>query len=112
MTNWIYDEATNQGMLTLQGELTIQHVGDLKKTLVNAIKSAKQVTVDVSSTTAVDVAGVQLLCAGHRFSTSCGKKMFLRLGDNNRFADFLEEVGFHLNFICNHDEKDESESPS
>lgn len=106
MTNWSYDEATKNGTLTLQGEVTIQNVEDLKNALVDAINSAKQVTVDVSSTTAVDVAGVQLLCAGHRFSTSCGKKMSLWLGVNKRFADFLEEVGFHLSFICNHDEQD------
>ena len=106
MTNWSYDKATKNGTLILQGEVTIQNVEDLKNALVEAINSAKQVTVDVSSTTAVDVAGVQMLCAGDRFSTSCGKKMYLWLGDNKRFADFLEEVGFHLSFICNHDEKD------
>ncbi|MGD9019903.1 MAG: STAS domain-containing protein [Desulfuromonadales bacterium] len=106
MTNWSYEEATDKGLLILQGEMTIQHVGDLKKALADAFRNAKQVTVDVSSTTAVDVAGVQLLCAGHRFSTSCGKKMQLRFGDNKRFADFLDKVGFHLNFICVDDEKD------
>ena len=106
MTNWSYDKATKNGTLILEGEVTIQNVEDLKNALVDAINSAKQVTVDVSSTTAVDVAGVQLLCAGHRFSTSCGKKMDLCIGDNKRFADFLEEVGFHLSFICNHDEQE------
>jgi anti-anti-sigma regulatory factor len=105
MTNWSYDDATNNGVLMLQGDVTIQQVGELQKALVDAIQSAKQVTVDVSSTTAVDVAGVQLLCACHRFTMSCGKQMFLRLGHNKRFADFLDEVGFHLNFICNHDVK-------
>lgn len=109
MTNWSYEEATDKGLLILQGEMTIQHVGDLKKALADAFRNAKQVTVDVSSTTAVDVAGVQLLCACHRFSMSCDKKMFLRIGDNKPFADFLEEVGFHLNFICNHGEQDKCE---
>ena len=109
MTNWSYDEATNNGILVLQGEVTIQDVGELQDALGDAMKNAKQVTVDVSSTTAVDVAGVQLLCACHRFSMSCDKKMFLRIGDNKPFADFLEEVGFHLNFICNHGEQDKCE---
>lgn len=106
MTYWSYDEATNGGVLTLRGEATIQHVAELKKALVEAVETAEQVTIDVSSITAVDVAGVQLLCACHRYTTSCGKKMSLRLGENKRFADFLEEVGLHLNFICNHDEQD------
>ena len=95
-TNWSYEEATDQGLLILQGEVTIQHVGDLKKALADAVRNAKLVTVDVSSTTAVDVAGVQLLCAGHRFSTSYGKKMHLWIADNKRFADFLAEYGVSL----------------
>ena len=105
MTNWSYDAATDNGTLMLQGEVTIQHVGELKEALADAIEEATQVTVDVSSATAVDVAGVQLLCACHRFTMSCGRKMFLRIGNNKRFADFLDEAGFHLNFICDQDER-------
>jgi len=106
MTNWSYDNGTNTGTLMLTGEVTIHHVSDLKISLVEAFDSAEQVTVDVSATTAVDVAGVQLLCACHRFSRSRSKKMCLRLGGNTRFANFLEDVGFPLGFICDHGEND------
>ena len=77
MTNWSYNAATNSGTLTLQGELTIRSVGEIKHSLLEAFASAEQVTVDVSSTTDVDVAGVQLLCACQRSSTSRGKQMRL-----------------------------------
>ncbi len=107
MTNWSYDNETDAGTLTLQGDVTIHHVSDLKSSLIEAFESAGQVTVDVSSTTAVDVAGVQLLCASHRFSRSHGKKMCLKLGHNTRFSDFLEEVGVPLDFICSHGENDQ-----
>jgi len=106
MTNWTFDDETNTGTLMLSGELTIHHVSDLKISLAEALDSAEQVTVDVSATTAVDVAGVQLLCACHRFSRARDKQMCLRIGDNNRFADFLGDVGFPLSFICNHGEND------
>lgn len=92
--------------MALQGELTISHVGEIRNSLVEAFDSAERVTVDVSSTTDVDVAGVQLLCACQRTSTSRGKKMCLQLGDNKRFADFLEEIGFPPDFICNHGEQE------
>ena len=106
MTNWSYDDATKSGILTLQGELTISHVGEIRNALVEAFDSAERVTVDVSSTTDVDVAGVQLLFACRRTSTAHGKKVCLRLGDNKRFADFLEEIGFPPDFICNHGEQE------
>ena len=107
MANWSYDTVTDTGTLILEGDVTIQHVSDLKRALIEAFESAEQVTVDVSSTTAVDVAGVQLLCASHRFSRSRGKKMCLKLGNNTRFADFLEEVGVPPDFICSHGEKNQ-----
>ena len=102
MTNWSFDSVNNSGTLLIEGDMTINHIGDLKDRLVEAFAHAQQVTVDVSAATAVDVAGVQLLCACRRFSTARGKKMCLRIGGNTRFAQFLDEVGFARDFICDH----------
>lgn len=87
--------------------MTINYIGDLKDRLVEAFENAERVTVDVSSVTAVDVAGVQLLCACHRFSNGRDKKMCLRLGGNAPFAQFLDEVGFAQDFICDHGDENE-----
>ncbi len=106
MTNWSFDEENNAGTLSVEGDMTINYIGELKERLVEAFDSAERVTVDVSSATAVDVAGVQLLCACHRFSNGRGKKMCLRLGENAKFAQFLDEVGFVKDFICNHGDAD------
>ena len=107
MANWQYNPEAKSGTLALEGDMTISHVNDLKESLVEAFGDAEQVVVDVSATTSVDVAGIQLLCACHRFSTGRGKKMCLRLGDNVMFSDFLDEVGFSRDFICNHGEESE-----
>jgi len=107
MTNWSFDAENNSGTLFVEGDMTINHVGDLKDRLVDAFDSAERVTVDVTSATAIDVAGVQLLHACHRFSSGRGKKMCLRLGENTRFAQFLDEVGFAQDFICNHGDTNE-----
>ena len=106
MTNWSYDEATQAGTLTLQGELTIRQVHELKNSLLEVFDCAEQITIDVSSTTEADVAGLQLLYACRRFATSRNKKMCLRVGDNSRFTDFLEEAGFPHDIGCNHGEKE------
>ena len=106
MTSWSFDAKSNSGTLLVEGDMTINHVGDLKDRLVEAFGSAQRVTVDVSSATAIDVAGVQLLCASRRFSIGRGKKMCLRLGENAQFSQFLEEVGFAQDFICNHGNAD------
>jgi len=107
MTNWSFDAENNAGTLLVEGDMTINYIGDLKDRLVEAFESAERVTVDVSSVTSVDVAGVQLLCACHRFSSGRDKKMCLRLGENAPFAQFLDEVGFAQDFICNHGDANE-----
>ena len=102
MTNWSYNPDSNSGTLLVEGDLTINHISTLKDRLVEAFENADQVIVDVSAATSVDVAGVQLLCACHRFSNGRGKKMCLRVGDNDEFLQFLDDVGFSQDFICSH----------
>jgi len=102
MTNWSYNPDSNSGTLLVEGDMTINHISTLKDRLVEAFENADQVIVDVSAATSVDVAGVQLLCACQRFSSGRGKKMCLRVGDNDEFLQFLDDVGFSQDFICSH----------
>lgn len=102
MTNWTFNADSHSGTLLVEGDLTINYVGVLKDRLIEAFDSAERVTVDVSTATAIDVAGLQLLCACLRFSTGRGKKMCLRFGKNARFLAFLDDVGFARDFICDH----------
>lgn len=108
MTNWSFDPDSNSGTLMVDGDMTINNVGDLKSRLVDAFASAHQVTVDVSAATGIDVAGLQLLCACERFSSGRGQRMVLRIGDNVEFEQFLDEVGFSRDFICSHADASES----
>lgn len=86
----------------VKGDMTISHVSDLKERLVDAFDKAGEVTVDVSASTAVDVAGVQLLTACHRFAVGRGLQMNLFFGENHRFLEFLDQVGLARDFISNH----------
>lgn len=106
MTNWSYNPDKNSGTLLVEGELTINHISALKDSLIEAFENAEQVVVDVSSTTGFDVAGIQLLTACQKFSDQRGKKMCLRVGGNEDFLHFLEDVGFSQDFICNHGDDD------
>ncbi|RLB61484.1 MAG: sulfate transporter [Deltaproteobacteria bacterium] len=100
MTTWSFDPENNSGVLSVEGDMTINFISVLKDRLLEAFDSAEQVTVDVSATTAVDVAGIQLLSACQRFSTGRGKKMSLLFGNNTQFTEFLDEVGFGQDFVC------------
>jgi len=64
-------------ILTLNGDLTITRVGELKALLVEALEQAETVTVDISAIEDVDVAGLQLLCAANRFAAGRGRSITL-----------------------------------
>ncbi len=102
MTKWAFDPEQKSGILAIEGGLTIRSVGDLKQRLVEAFSEAEMVTVDVSTAEAVDVAGIQLLCACHRYSVGRGKEMSLYVGQNAVFESFIDETGFARNFVCSH----------
>ena len=106
MTNWQYNSEEKSGTLSFDSDMTIAHVAEIKKRLVEALNDAEQVVVDVSAATAIDVAGIQLLCACHRYSCQNGKQMCVELGDNEMFASFLDEVGFSRSFVCTHGSDD------
>ncbi|MDT8444229.1 MAG: STAS domain-containing protein [Desulfuromonadales bacterium] len=102
MKNWSFDAESSSGTLIVEGDMTINHVADLKERLVEALVIAERLKIDVSSVTAIDVAGIQLLCSCYRFAVGCNKAMCLRLGGNATFLQFLDDLGFARNFICDH----------
>lgn len=104
MTNWSFDDESKAGVLSIAGNMTIDHVHDLKDHLLEALAQAGKVTVDIPATVAVDVAGAQLLCASHRYAVGCGKEILLRFDSNARFAQFLNESGFTRDYVCSHGE--------
>lgn len=98
--NWHAAPDDKSGVLVVAGEMTISHVSAVMVCLEQAICKVEQVTVDLSAMTEIDVAGVQLLCASHRYATSHGRQMLLRLGANEVFASFINSCGFSCVFIC------------
>jgi len=107
MMKWSFDTETQRGVFAVDGDITINHVGELKSGLIEAFKNADQVVVDISAATGIDVAGVQLLCSCHRFCQGQGKSMCLKVGENERFVAFLEEIGVSDGFFCTHGEAEE-----
>jgi len=101
MADWQFNSETNSGTFHFEGGITIGHVAELKERLVEALNSADKITLDVSEVNAVDIAGVQLLCACHRYCREHGKTVSLANSGNAIVFDFLDGTGFSRNFGCN-----------
>ena len=91
---------TGTGLLRLEGALTIGEVSKVKQQLVTAIEQNNNLAVDVTQLSAVDVAGVQLLCAGHRFAARHACRLFLQVGDNQLFRETVRSLGLERSLAC------------
>jgi anti-anti-sigma regulatory factor len=70
-----FDQSGKAGVLTLDGELTLEHADEIRSSLIKAIINADQVTLNFEKATRADLACLQLLCSAHRTSTRLNKRM-------------------------------------
>lgn len=64
--------------LCLEGELTVANGAALRERLLAAMEMGDRVEIDLERVTAVDLAGLQLLCSAHRTSVEKGKVLTLK----------------------------------
>lgn len=103
-THWTDDPEPGSGHLTLQGSLTIADVAEVRDQCLEAFaRGTEQITLDISGLTAIDVAGVQLLCACHRFAAQHGQNMQLHTGDNGPFRTLTSQTGMARGTGCHPD---------
>ena len=99
MTQWTFDEEQQAGQLRVDGSATIAQVGQLKELLVQAVDQAHMVLVDLSRVDQVDIAGLQLFCAAHRFACTRGRGIKLS-GGGERFLALVRAAGFTHGAWC------------
>ncbi|HBI14172.1 MAG TPA: hypothetical protein DDY20_01390 [Desulfobulbaceae bacterium] len=63
--------------LCLDGEMTIHNVAAFRDRLLEALGGSNRVEIDLQRVTAMDLAGLQILCAAHRTSQIQGKVLSL-----------------------------------
>lgn len=100
MAEWQFDPQQQSGRMIFDETLTVVDVAAAKAQLVAASEEADEVVVDLRALSAIDVAGLQLLCAFHRFAAGRRRRMLLRVGDNPVFWRMVEAAGLSRNIAC------------
>lgn len=59
--------------LTISGDFTICNVASIREGIIEALGQSEQVDIDLTDVSAVDLAGLQLLCSAHRSAMETGK---------------------------------------
>lgn len=73
----IIDEKTKSGKLIFKGELTVNHVTELRDDLLMALKSVEKLGLDLQAVTEMDISALQLFCSAHKTAIKTDKEIEL-----------------------------------
>jgi ABC-type transporter Mla MlaB component len=96
-------ESTGRRTLKVTGRLTIEQAAGFSEALQQALAACDDLEVDLSGITAIDLSGLQLLCASHRSAEGAGKRFRLQQGGNEIFHKVTDEAGFLRHTGCTND---------
>jgi anti-anti-sigma factor len=88
------DQSEGKCLIRLDGEVGIASAGELKKELLQALASEKDVLVDLQQATELDVTAMQLLWAAEREARKCGRKLFVAGQAPKEIIAAVAEAGF------------------
>jgi anti-anti-sigma factor len=91
------------GILIVNGEMTIQNAGEIRSALLEAFAGVEVLSLDMTDVTEIDLAGLQLLCAAHRTSTTDKKSFSISGTDNETVKSMIRDAGFDRHTGCVHD---------
>lgn len=94
------DLGNGRVVLKLQGELTVEYVGQLREALLERMMEQEDLLVNCDQVTAIDTFGFQLLCSAHRTSVAWKKRMSWQNGIPAVLAEAGEVVGFARYHAC------------
>ncbi|MCL4490623.1 MAG: STAS domain-containing protein [Nitrospirae bacterium] len=75
MRNFGFEQSGAIGLLTYDGELTVQHTRELKSALMRALDRVDHLIFNLEKVTAMDIACFQLLCMAQRISRRLNKRL-------------------------------------
>lgn len=90
----------DEGVLLLEGELTLLNAEQLRDNLARAIDSTDRVIIDTDAVTDIDLACLQLLCSAHQSALSLGKQLVLHVPLSEVLTSKVAQAGLKRPFQC------------
>jgi anti-anti-sigma regulatory factor len=82
------------GTLQLQGAATIESCNELREVLLDALQKSQSLLIEVSGLTAIDLSGLQLLCAAQKSALHRQKSLSIGGERSECLALQLQAAGF------------------
>ena len=81
-------------VVTIGGNMTIQHGGAIREALMQALGSATALRLDLAQVTAIDIIGLQLICSAHRATIEQSKRFSVMMAGNAAIEATALAVGY------------------
>ncbi len=98
-----FDQQGKEGELSLSGSVTIDHAGDLKVALLDALSGSDSVMVDLSKADSIDLACMQLLCSAHHTAGTMGKSFSIASKRSDGVMRSVSAAGYLRHTGCKYD---------
>lgn len=100
MTKITTKHSKKQSKLSIQGDMTIQHVSKIKKTMIELFEKTGDIEFDFERVNNLDITGFQLLCSVCRASLEQGKKIRMVGKTSSRIAALVHNFKYLENNNC------------
>jgi anti-anti-sigma regulatory factor len=89
-------------VLTMSGKLTVDSGKEIKKGLLEALGSGKDVVLELKDITEIDLSFIQILCAAHRTAKRRSNSLKVGTPAPDIFMKTVEDSGFsiHEDYAC------------
>ena len=93
----------NIGVLTLEGELTVESAEELKAILIRLLDTADEMLISLEKVAEADLSCLQLFCSAHRTSESRNKRLKLAENRSEAFERAIRDGGYSRCMGCHLD---------
>ncbi|MCL4490600.1 MAG: STAS domain-containing protein [Nitrospirae bacterium] len=88
------------GVMTIGGELTVQHADELKAALMRSLDAVDHLILNLDKVTEIDLSCLQLLCSAHRTSTELKKQLTITGNQSDALKQVIETAGYSRHVGC------------
>ncbi len=89
-----FDDSATRCVLRLEGEIDVTCSAELKRALIEAISSGKEVQLDLTQASDLDVTAVQLVWAAKREADKSGASLVIAGDASGNISRTICEAGF------------------
>jgi len=99
--NFQMDSQKKQGIITINGEISLQHAKEIKDLLSKAIDKSNDIIIDLEKVSYIDLSFFQLLFAAQQKCKHLKKNIFFSKSSLDFIKKNISEAGFSHSIIIN-----------